>query len=60
MSLDLKPIYKEIVENVFNRWTALKLAVEHGMGGSNGLEVSQKIQINKNPIHIKNCFLESN
>ncbi|XP_055696786.1 uncharacterized protein LOC129797925 [Phlebotomus papatasi] len=28
--------FREIVENIFNRWTALKLAVEHGMGGRTG------------------------
>ncbi|XP_059607934.1 uncharacterized protein LOC132255788 [Phlebotomus argentipes] len=28
--------FREIVENIFNRWTALRLAVEHGMGGRNG------------------------
>lgn len=39
MSLELKPYFREIVENIFNRWTALKLAVEHGMGGQNGLQV---------------------
>ncbi len=39
MSIDTKSIFKEIVENIFSRWTALKLAVEHGMGGHNGLEV---------------------
>lgn len=40
MSLDVRNYFKEIVENIFNRWTALKLAVEHGMAGQNGLEVS--------------------
>lgn len=39
MSTDIKPYFKEIVENIFNRWTALKLAVEHGMAGQNGLQV---------------------
>ena len=32
--------FKDIVENVFNRWTALKLAVEHGMGGPLGVNVN--------------------
>jgi hypothetical protein len=32
--------FREVVENIFNRWSALKLAVEHGMGGSNGLDVN--------------------
>lgn len=40
--------FLEIIEDMFNRWTALKLAVEHGMGGPNGLEVSFSIiRINK-------------
>jgi hypothetical protein len=30
--------FKEIVECIFNRWSALKLAVEHGMA-KNGLQV---------------------
>lgn len=30
--------FKEIVEHIFNRWSALKLAVEHGMA-KNGLQV---------------------
>jgi pre-rRNA-processing protein TSR2 len=28
------------VENVFNTWTALRLAVEHGMGGNRGKEIA--------------------
>lgn len=40
MSLELRNQFKEIVENILNRWTALKLAVEHGMGGQNGLQVT--------------------
>jgi pre-rRNA-processing protein TSR2 len=31
--------FREIVENILNRWTALRLAVEHGMAGQNGLQV---------------------
>lgn len=34
-------MFKEIVENVFMRWTALKAAVEHGMGGKSGHQVKQ-------------------
>lgn len=33
--------FREIVENVFNRWTGLKLAVEHGMA-KNGVQVKLK------------------
>lgn len=40
---EIRPYFKEIVENIFNRWTALKLAVEHGMAGHNGLQVKLKI-----------------
>lgn len=29
-------MFKECVEQLFNRWTALKITVEHGMGGPNG------------------------
>lgn len=36
---EMRPYFKEIVENIFNRWSALKLAVEHGMAGHNGLQV---------------------
>ncbi|XP_062554280.1 pre-rRNA-processing protein TSR2 homolog [Armigeres subalbatus] len=39
----LQPVFKEIVENVFNRWTALRLAVEHGMGGPLGLNTAIEI-----------------
>lgn len=39
MSLEFKSCFKEIVASIFNRWTALKLAVEHGMAGQNGLQV---------------------
>lgn len=37
--------FREIVENIFNRWTALKLAVEHGMGGRNGHQVAYSGEI---------------
>lgn len=40
-----KKMFKEIVENIFVRWTALKLAVEHGMGGKSG----QQVQVNFQP-----------
>lgn len=40
MSEQIKPYFKEVAANIFNRWTALKLAVEHGMGGPNGLQVN--------------------
>lgn len=31
--------YRVIVEQIFNNWSALRLAVEHDMGGPNSLEV---------------------
>lgn len=37
--MEVQAQFREIVENIFNRWTALKLAVEHGMAGQNGLQV---------------------
>ncbi|CAO1405834.1 unnamed protein product [Diamesa serratosioi] len=37
---EMRPYFKEIVENIFNRWSALKLAVEHGMAGHNGLQTA--------------------
>jgi len=40
MSTDLRICFKEVVANIFNRWTALKLAVEHGMAGQNGLQIA--------------------
>ncbi|XP_055642050.1 pre-rRNA-processing protein TSR2 homolog [Toxorhynchites rutilus septentrionalis] len=39
----LQSLFKEVVENVFNRWTALRLAVEHGMGGPLGLNTAIEI-----------------
>lgn len=48
MSVDIKPYFKEIVENIFNRWTALKLAVEHGMAGQNGLQVKSIARVVSN------------
>lgn len=37
--------FKEIVEQIFNRWTALKLCVEHGMGGTKGHQVFVHIRL---------------
>ena len=31
--------FKSVVENIFNRWTALKITVEHGSGGKSGHQV---------------------
>jgi hypothetical protein len=39
MSIEHKTCFKNAVENIFCRWTALRLAVEHGMA-KNGLQVS--------------------
>lgn len=35
----METCFREIVENIFNRWTALKLAVEHGMA-KNGVQTA--------------------
>lgn len=40
MSVEQRNFFREVVEHIFNRWTALKLSVEHGMGGTNGLQVT--------------------
>lgn len=44
-------LFKEVVENIFNRWTALRLAVEHGMGGPLGLNVSVPLDDPDRPDH---------
>lgn len=36
--------FREIVEQIFNRWSALKICVEHGMGGRNSHQVSRRQQ----------------
>uniref|UniRef100_A0A182NQX5 Pre-rRNA-processing protein TSR2 homolog n=1 Tax=Anopheles dirus TaxID=7168 RepID=A0A182NQX5_9DIPT len=36
----LQGVFRVVVENVLNRWTALRLAVEHGMGGPLGLNTA--------------------
>lgn len=36
-------IFKECVEQLFNRWSALKITVEHGMGGPMGHLTAMKI-----------------
>jgi Pre-rRNA-processing protein TSR2. len=33
-------LFRNVVETVFSTWTALRLAVEHGMGGQRGKEVA--------------------
>lgn len=41
MAAELRSKYRSIVEEMFNRWTALRLAVEHGMHvENNGLQAS--------------------
>lgn len=37
---DNSDIFRNVVESVFNTWTALRLAVEHGMGGHRGKEIA--------------------
>ncbi|KDR18578.1 Pre-rRNA-processing protein TSR2-like protein [Zootermopsis nevadensis] len=36
---DNSELFRNIVESIFNTWTALRLAVEHGMGGHRGKEI---------------------
>lgn len=43
MAAELRSKYRSIVEEMFNRWTALRLAVEHGMHvENNGLQASSQ------------------
>jgi hypothetical protein len=37
-AISMENNFREIIEDIFNRWTALKLAVEHGMA-KNGVQV---------------------
>jgi pre-rRNA-processing protein TSR2 len=37
---DNSELFRDVVEAVFNTWTALRLAVEHGMGGHQGKETA--------------------
>ncbi|XP_055550641.1 uncharacterized protein LOC129733096 [Wyeomyia smithii] len=41
--VQLQAQFKEVVENILNRWTALRLAVEHGMGGALGVNTAIEI-----------------
>ncbi|XP_063696043.1 uncharacterized protein LOC134827373 [Culicoides brevitarsis] len=44
MAAELRSKYRSIVEEMFNRWTALRLAVEHGMHvENNGLQAAIEI-----------------
>uniref|UniRef100_A0A336LQR1 Pre-rRNA-processing protein TSR2 homolog n=1 Tax=Culicoides sonorensis TaxID=179676 RepID=A0A336LQR1_CULSO len=44
MAAELRAKYRSIVEEMFNRWTALRLAVEHGMHvENNGLQAAIEI-----------------
>lgn len=46
MAAELRSKYRSIVEEMFNRWTALRLAVEHGMHvENNGLQASSLLFI---------------
>lgn len=49
--------FKAAVDEIFNRWTGLKLAVEH-MGGRNGQQVSQP-NVNKSIQRANNNCLSS-
>lgn len=41
MNAEAIACFKNAVDEIFNRWTGLKLAVEH-MGGRNGQQVNNK------------------
>lgn len=43
MNEESKACFKTAVDEIFNRWTGLKLAVEH-MGGRNGQQVIQLLE----------------
>lgn len=60
--------FKEIVEQIFNRWTALKMAVEHGMGGRTGHQTAIELMKyitdyclqndNLSPADVQDCMEE--
>lgn len=37
----MEETFAKVVARVFSNWTALRLAVEHKMGGSNSLQVRE-------------------
>lgn len=52
--MEVQAQFKEVVASILNRWTALKLAVEHGMAGQNGLQVKNiaRALVNRNKVLI--------
>lgn len=60
--------FKEIVEQIFNRWTALKMAVEYGMGGRSGHQTAIELMTyvidyclqndNLSPSDVQDCMEE--
>lgn len=36
-------MFRQVVERIFSNWTALKLAVEHSMGGPNSKQVNDSL-----------------
>ena len=46
MATENLQLFQEVVDNLFNRWSSLKLAVEH-MGGRNGLQVNSRLVIRR-------------
>lgn len=52
-----KKMFKEIVENIFVRWTALKLAVEHGQGGKSGQQVRKFVCRPNQTFSLEHFFL---
>lgn len=38
----MEEAFSKVVENIFNNWSALKLAVNHSMGGSNSKQTAKE------------------
>lgn len=50
--------FQEVMDNMFNRWSALELAVVHGMGGFDGHAV-RNFNTQSNPNLNSSVFPES-
>lgn len=52
MSQSINELFKRSVEQIFNNWTALQLAVEHSMGGPTSQQVCEKFVMNYNTLYL--------
>ncbi|KAL3275768.1 hypothetical protein HHI36_020513 [Cryptolaemus montrouzieri] len=52
----MEEIFTKIVDQIFNNWTALRLAVEHSLGGPNSMQLARD---SKNYM-VQYCLYESN